>query len=60
MARFSVTLTLLVGLTCLATCIKTDGLTVEKQLELLNENYERDFKNLNSFSSDLILHKFTH
>ena len=44
MARFSVMLTLLVGLTCLATCIKTDGLTVEKQLELLNENHVRNFK----------------
>jgi hypothetical protein len=45
MARFSVMLkTLLVGLTCLTTGIKTDGLTVEKQLELLNENYVRNFK----------------
>ena len=44
MARFPVMLTLLVGLTCLATCIKTDGLTVEKQLELLNENHVRNLK----------------
>jgi hypothetical protein len=45
MSPFSVMLkTLLVGLTCLTTCIKADGLTVEKQLELLNKNHVRNFK----------------